>query len=201
MSDSGLPVSRYCKGTSSLLWPLRAGSAAGARVAWAKRDSAGSHPASLCLQRPFLRRCSMGLTLRRALIAVFTVAIISPVLVHAQPTIKRETAQRISSLEGPDTYREYCAVCHGTDAKGRGPAAPALKPPPSDLTTYARRHGGAFSAVDLRQIIEGQDKLSAHGSREMPIWGNVFRAFDQDSGIRDLRLKNLISYLESLQVK
>ena len=92
-------------------------------------------------------------------------------------------------------------MCHGMDAKGRGPAAPAMKVPPTDLTRLAQRGGGKFSAADIRQVIEGRTELPAHGSREMPIWGEVFRALESDSVMRNLRMKNLIDYLESLQVK
>jgi mono/diheme cytochrome c family protein len=29
-------------------------------------------------------------------------------------------ARLIDSLKGPDLYKAYCAVCHGSDAKGMG---------------------------------------------------------------------------------
>src|SRR6185312_15780903 len=52
-------------------------------------------------------------------------------------TVKRGVAQRISSVQGVDTYKAYCATCHGPLAKGDGPAATALKKVPADLTTIA----------------------------------------------------------------
>ena len=45
---------------------------------------------------------------------------------------------------GKATYLEYCASCHGPDARGTGPTAPALKIPPTDLTGMAKSHGGKF---------------------------------------------------------
>lgn len=39
-----------------------------------------------------------------------------------------------SPASGPEMYTAYCAVCHGIDGKGKGPAAEALKVPPTDLT-------------------------------------------------------------------
>src|SRR5579864_5806223 len=42
-------------------------------------------------------------------------------------TIKKVNAQPTASLTGPDLFKEYCAVCHGNDAKGSGPAEDALK--------------------------------------------------------------------------
>jgi mono/diheme cytochrome c family protein len=119
----------------------------------------------------------------------------------AQPTIKHETARRAQSLEGADTYKTYCAVCHGEQGKGNGPAVAALKHPPADLSTYAQRHGGTFSHVDMREVIEGLTPIPAHGTRDMPIWGDVFRGLYQDRTLRDLLVVNLIKHIESLQVK
>jgi mono/diheme cytochrome c family protein len=120
----------------------------------------------------------------------------------SQPTVKREVARPVASTEGKVIYREYCAVCHGVDGKGNGPAAAALKSPPSDLTTYAQRHQGRFSEMDLRTIIEGEKDVPAHGSKEMPIWGEVFRALTGgDRAERDLRMRNLIEHIRSMQVK
>jgi len=119
----------------------------------------------------------------------------------AQPTVKRDIARPIPSVHGMDIYKEYCAVCHGVDGKGHGPAAPAMKVPPTDLTTFAQRHGGTFSDMDMRMVIEGQDDMPAHGSRDMPIWGDVFRALTPGREMRDMRLRNLIEYLKSIQVK
>jgi mono/diheme cytochrome c family protein len=45
---------------------------------------------------------------------------------------------------GEVMYKQYCAACHGADAKGHGPAAASLKMPPPDLTTLANRHDGKF---------------------------------------------------------
>lgn len=119
----------------------------------------------------------------------------------APPTVKREAARPPESAQGPAIYKQYCAACHGVDGKGHGPAAPALKVPPTDLTTFAKRHGGQFSETDLREIIEGDRDIAAHGSKEMPIWGEVFRAVMRDRSFRELRTTNLIRYLESIQVK
>lgn len=117
--------------------------------------------------------------------------------VSAQTKIERKPAQPISSVQGADTFKAYCAVCHGTDAKGNGPAAKALAKAPADLTTITKRHGN-FSANDVETQINGQ--LVSHGTREMPIWGPVFSAFNgADQSVAKLRMSNLISYLKSIQ--
>jgi len=96
-------------------------------------------------------------------------------------------------------YRAYCAVCHGADAKGNGPAAPALKVAPGDLTLMSRRNGGKFPDFKVHNIIQGDGTVVAHGSREMPIWGDVFREMNRDESKVALRVHNLTQYLASLQ--
>jgi mono/diheme cytochrome c family protein len=124
--------------------------------------------------------------------------------VHGTPaaqTVKRETAPRIQSMQGVDSYKAYCASCHGPEGKGNGPAAPALKEAPADLTTIAKRHGGTFSATDVEETISGRAVRAAHGSREMPIWGPVFQALAADDSTAKLRMSNLVNYLRSIQVQ
>jgi mono/diheme cytochrome c family protein len=120
-----------------------------------------------------------------------------------KPDIKRVPARTISSLDGKDNFQEYCAVCHGADAKGKGPAAPALKTPPADLTTIAKRRNGTFPFVEVSHIIDGTQERAAHGNREMPIWGSVFRGTgaSPDDKTPMMRIQNLVDYLKSLQVK
>ena len=114
-------------------------------------------------------------------------------------TVMQGTAPRIQSVEGVDTYKTYCAVCHGPQAKGNGPAATALKKVPADLTTIAKRNGGKFSAADVEAVIMGQEVMASHGSRDMPIWGPVFNALASDPGFVKLRVSNLVDYLKSIQ--
>lgn len=45
---------------------------------------------------------------------------------------------------GSAMYKQYCAACHGSEGKGNGPAAYALKIPPANLATLAKRHMGKF---------------------------------------------------------
>jgi mono/diheme cytochrome c family protein len=116
-------------------------------------------------------------------------------------TIKQETARRVPSMQGPDTYKAYCAACHGPEGKGNGPAATALKKAPADLTTIAKRNGGTFSASDVEAVIMGQQVLASHGSRDMPIWGPIFQALATDNSFAKLQVSNLVGYLKSIQAK
>lgn len=118
------------------------------------------------------------------------------------PTIKEEPAVRIASIEGKDTFATYCAVCHGQDGKGHGPAAPALAKPVPDLTQLAARDGGKFNVLSAEATITGRDRRpAAHGTVDMPMWGPIFQKTDADVHRASLRLSNLMKYLESMQQK
>ena len=105
----------------------------------------------------------------------------------------------IESMYGPDLYRHYCATCHGRDAKGKGPAAPALKVPPPDLTMLARQHKGVFPASEVEAVIRGGTALTAHGSSEMPVWGPIFHALDPSDARVRTRIASLVSHIASIQ--
>jgi hypothetical protein len=107
----------------------------------------------------------------------------------------------IPSLKGPDLFRAHCAACHGADGKGNGPVAPALNTKPTDVTVIARENGGSFPAKRIRRVIEGDDLIMAHGSREMPVWGPIFHQVEWDRDFGEIRLQNLVNYLESIQQK
>jgi mono/diheme cytochrome c family protein len=122
--------------------------------------------------------------------------------VQTKPKIKQEPAVRIASIEGKDTFATYCAACHGADAKGHGPAAPALAKPVPDLTLLASRNGGKFDALVTEATITGQRRMPvAHGTVDMPMWGPIFRGTESDPSRTSLRLTNLVKYLESIQQK
>jgi mono/diheme cytochrome c family protein len=115
------------------------------------------------------------------------------------PKTDEQFTPLIRSVEGPNLFRAYCAPCHGMDGKGSGPAAPALKVKPPDLTLLARNNRGQFPRVHIRQVIAGDQSVTAHGSGEMPVWGPVFHQVEEDVDRGNLRLENLVNYLESLQ--
>ena len=116
-----------------------------------------------------------------------------------KPKVKGVSAPPIQSLEGKDNFDAYCAVCHGRDARGNGPAAAAMKVPVPDLTTIAARHNGKFDLVHVEMSIRQPGRMGtpAHGVEEMPIWGDVFRFEDRARSM--LRMQNLARYLESIQ--
>lgn len=100
---------------------------------------------------------------------------------------------------GAELYRMYCATCHGIDGRGDGPAAEAMKRPPSDLTTIAKRNGGKFPDFRVTHIIDGYEVTAAHGSRDMPVWGDFFHDMKRDDESLKLREHNLTEYIRSIQ--
>jgi mono/diheme cytochrome c family protein len=96
-------------------------------------------------------------------------------------------------------YESYCAVCHGKEARGNGPAVKALKKAPTDLTKISVANGGTFPDVRVRRYIEGLDEVDAHGTRDMPMWGGAFKALDRD--MAQIRISTLVEYLKTLQTK
>jgi mono/diheme cytochrome c family protein len=87
---------------------------------------------------------------------------------------------------GKAEYLSSCAVCHGTDAKGKGSLAGQLKAAPADLTQLAKKNGGVFPLNAVYEKIDGRQDVKAHGPRDMPIWGLSILAYSNgaQSGIR-----------------
>jgi mono/diheme cytochrome c family protein len=144
-----------------------------------------------------------SLTLLLAVLTALAALATGSISADDKPKTQQETQleRLIPSLKGPDLFHAYCASCHGQDAKGDGPVARALTSKVPDLTTIAKRNGGVFPEAKVRSIIAGDDVLVAHGSREMPIWGPIFHQIEQDRDYGNLRMKNLVEYLRSIQQK
>ena len=100
-------------------------------------------------------------------------------------------------------YVNYCAACHGVGGEGNGPMASELKANPSDLTVLSKNNGGVFPYMKLRKIIDGsynEGNFRAHSSREMPIWGDVFRRQAGGSYVdSQARIMNILDYIEMIQ--
>ena len=104
-------------------------------------------------------------------------------------------------LDGPSVFKAYCASCHGVDGKGHGPAAEALKAKPIDLTQIAINNKGMFPRATIEDVLTNGGKWKAHGSKEMPTWGPIFADADKNDKIATAHIHNLVTYLESIQVK
>jgi mono/diheme cytochrome c family protein len=117
--------------------------------------------------------------------------------VAAAPTGPTADAKAIA--RGSALFKQHCASCHGLDGKGGGPSAPALKTAPPDLTALAK--DGTFDEARVRTWIDGTQASSAHGTRDMPVWGRVFaKAGDRKGeGWAQTDIWTLVSYIASIQ--
>ena len=135
-----------------------------------------------------------------AAVAALFLSISSPAVFAQDASYKSIPITTTSPTSGKEMFETYCAVCHGKDGRGTGPAAAALKKAPADLTQLSIRHKGTFPELDVRQAISGQFSIDAHGSREMPVWGDLFKSLGGgSSAVVQLRIDNLTAYLKSLQ--
>jgi len=136
-----------------------------------------------------------------ALLVVLTLASSAPLLAQ-QTKVKKVPAPYTSPASGKEMYMAYCASCHGTHAKGDGPAAGALKIPPADLTTLAQKNNGKFPSNHVAAVLSGQEEVTAHGSKDMPVWGQVFMRVSHGHRTEvQQRISNLTQYIESVQGK
>ena len=140
---------------------------------------------------------------RRGLLAVAALA--GAALIAVAAGAGAEETPAYSAFNGGMTYKNYCANCHGVEAKGDGYIADTLKVPPTDLTKLAARNGGVFPAERVSAVIDGQQELAEHGRREMPVWGDVLLWPEGDSPERRehvrTRIGELVEYLRTLQAK
>jgi len=138
------------------------------------------------------------------LIGVVAVVSVFAVCLWAQqaPEVKHVPIKTVSPASGADMYKNYCAVCHGLDGKGDGPAAAAMKTPPADLTQLAKKNNGQYPGLKVAAAIRGEGAPTAHGTKEMPVWGPLFRSISggHEAEISQ-RVTNLTKYIETLQAK
>lgn len=119
-----------------------------------------------------------------------------------QSQMQQDTVSVDPITSGRDAYVTFCASCHGQDGKGTGPVADALTTPPADLTQIRSEHDGAFPVDSIYAYIDGRADVQAHGTREMPVWGNIWGEIDGDPVPReqvDRRIRELVEYIRSIQ--
>jgi mono/diheme cytochrome c family protein len=108
------------------------------------------------------------------------------------------TSAAVPPADGAAIFRAYCAACHGTAGRGDGVMAGQLRRPPPSLTGFARRNGGVFPTERVRQIVEGTGP-AAHGNRDMPVWGAVFKRLPVGGAGAQDRIDAVVGYLQEIQ--
>lgn len=151
----------------------------------------------------------MRLAIAFSAVVATLVVFFAPAAVSADVELKQQylTGQQARLIHGEDLFVELCAVCHGNTGKGDGPAVPALEQVPTDLTLLKARNNGEFPRDALEKYIYGRNRIDAHGTVDMPIWGRAFEFTKPDLGrvqrinFAQHRIHNIVDYIESLQVE
>jgi mono/diheme cytochrome c family protein len=104
---------------------------------------------------------------------------------------------------GARLYFNHCAACHGEDGEGGGPVAAVMRVTMPNLRTLAQRNGGEFPVDSVTAYVDGRETEAAHGDRQMPIWGDVFRGVEQATAERTVRrrIAALADFIEKLQYR
>jgi mono/diheme cytochrome c family protein len=148
------------------------------------------------------KRCNRNYEAWLAPLAYFLI-IAGGVMLWETPRIAR--AQQMGVIAGGELeYQRYCAVCHGSDARGQGVMSKYLTIHPANLTQLAKRNGGKFPFWEVYEKIDGGSEVRGHGTREMPIWGDRFRADAGGDGKAAQtqaagRILGLVFYLQYIQ--
>ena len=128
-------------------------------------------------------------------------AIIAALLLPATPLLAQDLA------DGATIFQFHCATCHGLEAQGNGPMAPALTVQPTNLTQLSAGNDGVFPVARVIMRIDGRDPLVSHGS-SMPIFGDFFEGYDvalkTETGqpiMTSKPIMDLMGYLEAIQVE
>jgi len=117
-------------------------------------------------------------------------------------TVKTKPIVYTHPDDGREMYVSYCAPCHGMTGAGNGPAAPAFKQAPTNLTLLAKTHGGKYPSQAVKTTVTFRTEVQAHGDPKMPIWGSLFHSLDgEESSVSTMRIQNLTNYIKTLQAK
>ena len=132
--------------------------------------------------------------MKRHIALVF--AILAPIASAAHP-------QDVAN--GGELFTQYCATCHGINAKGDGPMSSVMIIQPTDLTILAAENGGVFPSAWVIGRIDGRDPLVSHGS-PMPIFGQFFEGRGEtmrgEDGVMIMTSQpvlDLVAYLDGVQ--
>lgn len=95
-------------------------------------------------------------------------------------------------------FEKQCKGCHGMN--GEAGTIDTLETKAKDLTRINKsRKITTFPVERIARYIDGRNLVKAHGPREMPVWGEVYK----QEGLNETEIKGrkgeLIAYLMSIQ--
>lgn len=122
----------------------------------------------------------------------------------AATVLAASAVSAVADEVGKEAFGQYCATCHGMDAKGAGPMTELLIEKPSDLTLLTKENDGEFPMLGVIHVIDGRTGVRGHGG-SMPVYGAVFDS--EASGLGPYgaplytrgKILSIAYYLESLQ--
>lgn len=121
----------------------------------------------------------------------------------AQSAAAPEQKEVFSVFNGQQSYKSFCANCHGVEGRGDGYLAPNLSARPTDLTAIAKKNGGVYPADRVSASIDGRIEVKEHGRREMPVWGDAFVWPEEESPARREQVRkkigDLVEFVRSIQ--
>jgi cytochrome c553 len=103
----------------------------------------------------------------------------------AQPMAEKPPSILGSAAAGKSSFTTYCAVCHGAEGRGDGPAGAALTPKPRNFTDGAAM--AKLSDAHLIKVIS-QGGASVGKSPLMAAWGGV---------LNDQQVKDVAAYVRA----
>ena len=145
--------------------------------------------------------------MRSAKSAILAIGASIALIASAQSPAK--TRNQANVTVGKELYRQNCSTCHGMDGKGPGPGSSSIYDPeslepekrvkPADLTALSDQNSGTFPADRVRNAIYFKGAIPAHGTPEMPAWGDKFYLLKSDEKALGERVRDLTAYIESIQ--
>ncbi|SRR6266545_576663 len=117
-------------------------------------------------------------------------------IASAQQQPENKTA--IEAELGKREFDSNCAACHGSEGRGDGPHARAIKKTIPDLTTLSERNSGSFPWERVYHIIDGTEVPPGHATREMPMWGDVYQFRPEKNSYI---IMSLTQYIYRMQTK
>lgn len=165
----------------------------------AERVVRGAPCPVLTVREPRVKEVEKGVAKKLAVAGATIIAAMlmmpSAALAQGQPTTQ--------TTPGGETFRTYCATCHGTSARGDGPLAASMRRKPANLTEIAKRNGGTFPSELVFKVIDGQQQVRGHGGPDMPAWGDAFSRSREAGDVERVKsvIQALVDYLESIQLR
>ena len=107
---------------------------------------------------------------------------------------------------GANTFEIKCASCHGHDALGESNSSQNGEVNAPNLRKISERNNGQFPVSRIYAVIDGREIVEGHGTRVMPVWGDLFLSDTIWEGCSQVeeqlvrgRIMELILYLDSIQ--